>query len=400
MPLGRLPPEPLRVLLIEPYLTGSHRAWAEGYQASTRHDLRLLSMPGRFWKWRMHGAALSIARQLHALVGSGWQPEVLLVSDMIDLAGLLGLVRDRLTSVPVVLYMHENQLAYPALEPHPGWNRSRRARAARRDLHYPFVNLSSALAADRVWWNSAYNRDSFLAALPGFLNGFPDAREPQAVTTLTARCEIQPVGLDLASLEGSPPRARRPGPPRILWNHRWEHDKDPESFFDAIQVLHARGLDFELVLLGESFVSVPPVFEAARRRWPDRIVQFGHVARRSDYAAWLWQSDLVVSSAAHEFFGVSVCEAIACGCRPILPDRLAYPEIVPPEWHSETLYPAGTLADALIEAVSRASVAPRLIWDERLRQAMARFDWSRIAPRYDAALAAMVEAGRDPRLLY
>ena len=119
-------------------------------------------------------------------------------------------------------------------------------------------------------------------------------------------------------------------------------------------------------------------------------MQFGHVARRSDYAAWLWQSDLVVSSAAHEFFGVSVCEAIACGCRPILPDRLAYPEIVPPEWHSETLYPAGTLADALIEAVSRASVAPRLIWDERLGQAMARFDWSRIAPRYDAALAAMV----------
>ena len=357
-------------------------------------------MPGRFWKWRMHGAALSIARLLREQVRSGWRPQVLLVSDMIDLACLLGIARDLLDAVPVVLYMHENQLAYPALEPHPDWDASRRARAAARDLHYPFINLSSALAADRVWWNSAHNRDSFLEGLPGFLNAFPDAREGYAVTALAAKSELVPVGLDLAPLERQRPPARRPGPPRILWNHRWEHDKDPEAFFAAIQALDASGLDFELVLLGESFVSMPPVFAAARQRWSERIVQFGHADTRADYGAWLWQSDVVVSSARHEFFGVAVCEAIACGCRPILPDRLAYPEIVPPAWHASTLYPAGAMARALIDAVAETAVEPRLIWDEGLRQTMARYDWTHMALRYDAALAALVEAGPAQRLLY
>ena len=38
-------PPALRVWLLEPYFTGSHRAWAEGYRAASRLDVEILGLP-------------------------------------------------------------------------------------------------------------------------------------------------------------------------------------------------------------------------------------------------------------------------------------------------------------------------------------------------------------------
>lgn len=57
----------MRILLVEPYHTGFHRAWAEGFARHSSHDVRLLTHPGRSWKWRMRGSALTLARSLVAL---------------------------------------------------------------------------------------------------------------------------------------------------------------------------------------------------------------------------------------------------------------------------------------------------------------------------------------------
>jgi glycosyltransferase involved in cell wall biosynthesis len=357
-------------------------------------------MPGRFWKWRMHGAALTMARRTRALFDSGAAPDLVLATDMLDLATYLGLTRDLMQGRPSLLYMHENQLAYPEADPDPGWTASRQRRAARRDAHYPFSNLSACLAADIVCWNSAHNRDSFLAALPNFLGGFPDAQEPEALGSVAAKSQILPLGLDLASLDEARPEARRPGPPRIVWNHRWEHDKDPETFFDALFALRDEGLDFEIILLGESFVREPTAFAAAREALGDRILQYGHVPSRQAYASWLWQADIVVSTARHEFFGASVCEAIHCACRPVLPAALAYPELIPPQRQPQLLYGEGQFGEALRRAILEQSAAPPLQRDAPLRDCVAHLDWSRMAPRYDDLLEATAAAGRPARMLY
>ncbi|MCK5007550.1 MAG: DUF3524 domain-containing protein, partial [Spirochaetales bacterium] len=47
-----------RFLFLEPFYGGSHREFAEGWQQSSRHTLELHTLPARFWKWRMRGAAL------------------------------------------------------------------------------------------------------------------------------------------------------------------------------------------------------------------------------------------------------------------------------------------------------------------------------------------------------
>ncbi|MHC4998158.1 MAG: glycosyltransferase, partial [Planctomycetota bacterium] len=46
------------------------------------------------------------------------------------------------------------------------------------------------------------------------------------------------------------------------------------------------------------------------------------------YEEALIESDIVVSTAHHEFFGIGMLEAIAAGCFPLLPQRLSYPTII------------------------------------------------------------------------
>ncbi len=126
----------------------------------------------------------------------------------------------------------------------------------------------------------------------------------------------------------------------------------------------------------------PAEFEEARTRLGDRLVHYGYAESEADYARLLWDADIVLSTAIHEFFGVSIVEAITCGCLPILPRRLSYPELIPAQWHDCCLYDdfAGLLAR--LRAAIADPTAPLA-----LRASMARFDWQALAPVYDALLA-------------
>ncbi|MFO7539072.1 MAG: DUF3524 domain-containing protein, partial [Chloroflexota bacterium] len=83
----------MRILIISPYHSGSHQAWAEGYQQYSRHEVLLLTLPGRFWKWRMHGSAVTLAR-LYRDHYAAAPPDVILGTDMLDLSTFLALTRD------------------------------------------------------------------------------------------------------------------------------------------------------------------------------------------------------------------------------------------------------------------------------------------------------------------
>ncbi|MEZ4581048.1 MAG: glycosyltransferase [Caldilineaceae bacterium] len=55
---------------------------------------------------------------------------------------------------------------------------------------------------------------------------------------------------------------------------------------------------------------MPDEFVAARARLGDAVVHWGFLPDRAAYLALLGQADLVISTALHEFFGISVLEAI------------------------------------------------------------------------------------------
>ncbi len=361
----------MRVLLVEPYYGGSHRAWADGYAAGSAHDVVLVTHEARFWKWRMRGGHVTLAAAAREMLG-GEPPAVVLGSSMLDLAGFAGAAKDAIGTAPLALYMHENQLTYPPVPGEPP------------DLGYPMTQWVSMTVADRVFFNSEFHRAAWFEDLPRMLKHFPDYPHLRLVDEVAARSSVLPVGVDLQRLDG--PRPSDPGPPLVLWNHRWEHDKNPAEFFAALEVLAAEGREFRVALAGESFRNVPDEFEEGRRRLGERVVHYGY-AGDEEYVDLLRRAAVVVSTAHQEFFGISVVEAAYAGAYPVLPNRLSYPELVPAAAHDACLYDdfAG-LCDRLRAAL--AGPAP-----EGLQEAMARFDWREMAPRYDEALAALPAAG-------
>lgn len=361
----------MKICLIEPFHTGSHAAWADEYARFSRHRVQILSLEGRNWKWRMHGGAVSLAQEF---LRTAQHPDLLLATDMLDLTSFLALTRKTTADLPVALYFHENQLTYP-------WSPEDADPGHRRDAHYAFINYTSALAADRVLFNSRYHLDSFLGALPDFLRSFPDHRDEQGLTALQDKCGYLPLGLDLQRFDPYRPVTPRPpqSPALILWNHRWEYDKNPEPFFEALFLLQQQGYDFEVAVLGESYRKAPAIFAEARQRLGHRVVQFGYARDFASYADWLWQADILPVTSHHDFFGASVVQALYCGCAPLLPRRLAYAEHLPPAFQPSCLYEN---FDDLLQHLRRLLGTPRPAATE-LREHVARYDWQRLAMDYD-----------------
>lgn len=375
----------MHILALEPYYGGSHRAFLDGWAAGSAHRFTPLTLPPHHWKWRMRHAAITLAEWVRDRWQNGERWDALWCSDMLDLATFSGLCPE-LVGLPRVVYFHENQLTYPVRD------------ERERDLHFAFTNLTTALAADHLWINSAYHRDTWLDALEALVRKMPDHSPRGAVATIRRKTSVMPPGIDLPDLPGARARGERaPGPLRILWAARWEHDKDPDTFFEALDHAADAGLEFRLSVLGESFRQVPPVFERARQRFADRLDHWGFQERRDDYAAALAAADVAVSTAQHEFFGISMAEAMAAGCRPLLPDRLAYPELLadlPAETRQDFFYDGSTAGlSARLLDLGRALEAGS-VWGEHdptvCRRAMERFGWSSACARMDDALQASV----------
>ena len=361
----------MRILLIEPYYGGSHRAWADGYAQHSAHHVDLVVLPARFWKWRMQGDAVTLAELVRS---SSPRADLVLVSDMLNVSAFLGLARDALAGIPLVLYLHENQLTYPWP---PG---------EKRDLTYAVINWLSMLAADRVVFNSLFHMEDWFGELPWLLRQFPDCSHLGEIAGVHRKSTVMPVGCDLSRFDAvsRQPRATA-DPPVILWNQRWEYDKDPETFLRALQAIAAAGVDFRVALAGASHRDAAPELDIARSRLGDRVVHTGY-ATAKDYVELLRRADVVVSTAIHEFFGVAAVEAIYSGCFPVLPNRLVYPEMVAPDYHRMCLFDSfGGLVERLVWALTHTEERNQIA--QELRPHVARFDWSRVAGEYDGRLA-------------
>jgi glycosyltransferase involved in cell wall biosynthesis len=347
-------------IFMEPYYGGSHRHLVDGLVERLDLPITLWTLPARKWKWRMRGAALHFAER--------WRREMpraagIFTSSMQDTAALRGLLPRDARSLQLIIYFHENQLRYPVQV------------VDKRDFHYAWTNIQSALAGDSLLWNSAYNLNSFLEELPVFMRRMPDARLGGLAKAVADRSTILPVPLSLQHLaDRRGEQGPRHGPCRILWNHRWEHDKGPEIFFEALGQLQGEGLDFELSILGESFGEVPPVFDRARRELAHKIHCWGFRESREEYERELLAADIVVSTARHEFQGLSVLEAVAAGAVPVVPDDLAYREI----WPDQCRY----APDSLIPTLRRAITGIEIWRGKDYRSEALAYDWKQLLPAW------------------
>ncbi|QOC23560.1 DUF3524 domain-containing protein [Wenzhouxiangella sp. AB-CW3] len=297
-----------KTLLLSPYRSDSHAAWADWLQNHiTGVDWQVLELPGRHFAWRIRGNPLSWLDEIPRD-----PPDLLLATSMADLATIRGL-HPQLARVPTWYYFHENQFAYPASD------------RQITSIEASMVQVYGALAADRVFFNSAFNRDSFFAGLSELLDRLPDGVPADVLTRLETRSDVLPV--PVAPVPSADQRDHK----LIVWNHRWEYDKAPERFATALIELAEAGMDFRLALLGRRPRKTPTALAHLRRTLGDRIIADGHLPA-PDYRLLLGQAGIAVSTAIHEFQGIGMLEATSAGARPLVPDALCYREQYPSEY--------------------------------------------------------------------
>jgi glycosyltransferase involved in cell wall biosynthesis len=371
----------MRILALEPYYGGSHKAFLDGWSAVSKHDWSVFKLAAYKWKWRMRHSAITFADQIKECVDKGREWDLIFCSDMLNLAEFLGLAPEAVQKLPAVVYFHENQLTYPVRF------------ESERDYQFAMTNMTTALAAKSVWFNSAFHRDSFLEALATFLGKMPDCQPTDSVERIRSKSLIYPPGVNAIERRNE----RKAGPLRILWAARWEHDKNPEDFFEALKIIKAAGTDFRVSVIGEQFREMPEVFEWAKQHFAEHIDRWGYQESRSEYEKALKEADVFVSTANHEFFGISAVEAGLAGAYPVLPKRLAYPEIMghgKEEGIEEFLYDGSVadLSDRLIAMAERAKKGCLPSEDtDRLIKLMERYKWDNLGRVLDQAVANIAE---------
>jgi len=149
-------------------------------------------------------------------------------------------------------------------------------------------------------------------------------------------------------------------------------------------VLKNKNIDFNVAFLGECFNKTPDVFLKAKKHLKNNIVHFGYVEDQAEYIDWLYKADIIPVTSHHDFFGVSIVQAICAGCTPLLPKRLSYPEILPIKQYPDNFY--SNQKDFILK-LEEMILNPKKYTSPK--EAISKFDWPNIISDYNEKLIAV-----------
>jgi glycosyltransferase involved in cell wall biosynthesis len=369
----------MKALLLSAYDAESHQLWRHNLKQMFPHiEWVELILPPRYFSWRVRGNSLSWAfghpEKLDA------QYDFLLCTSMTDLSALRGFA-PALTRLRSIVYFHENQFAYPA-NPNPLAERTNIVEAQ-------MLSIYTALCADRIIFNSHWNRNSFIEGAEQLLRKLPD-HVPTGLIAQLSRSKVIPVPLADALFQGS--NSKMPAPEQaldIVWNHRWEYDKGPALLLAIIQLLVQDKVYFRLHLLGQRFRQAPPEFIPLQQILNIHNQAHGfatptmsYLPSRDEYLQVLSRADVVLSTALHDFQGLALLEAIALGCTPLAPARLVYPEYLEDCFlytDSPALHKQAAVAASRLRSWAKLKQSGRPLPKADVRQ----FQQSNLLPHYE-----------------
>jgi len=385
----------MKILLLSAYDALSHRYWREGLvEQFPDIEWTVLTLPARYFRYRVRSNPLSwLADEQQTLEA---KYDAVIATSMVDVATLRGLVPS-LAVTPLWLYCHENQFAYPA--------GAEKNNPIAHDLEAKMVFIYNCLAADKISFNSHWNRDSALAGMAELLHRFPEKINPCLLESITNKSDVLPVPLT-EKLNLSPSVfdtdintnvnvevSKDISPLRLLWNHRWEYDKGPDRLLAFVDALEASSLICELNIVGQQFRQIPKVFSLIETVLEQSSTLqkgcWGYIESASDYQQLLQQCDVVVSTALHDYQGIAILEAVQSGCVPLLPNHIVYPEIFTNEYLYEVASHQG-LIDESLTAYNICSLIER--WQQQGLPELpniSRFEWHKQRDCYQKGIQSL-----------
>lgn len=366
----------MKILLLSAYDAQSHRYWRESLvDQFEQYQWTVLSLPPRFFSYRVRANPMTWFIEQRPILSADY--DLIIATSMVDVATLKGLIPS-LATTPLWLYCHENQFSYP-LSHHLDDR-------ALNNLDAKMVFVYNCLAAKQISFNSEFNRRTAIDGLQALLKKFPEKIPVSFVDEIMAKTSVLAVPLQTVNAVSQPLMTTHQGDKqksiKIIWNHRWEYDKGPDILLAIVEQLDAAGQAIEFNIVGQQFRQSPAAFSAIKqaieRSATIKLGRWGFVQSITDYQQLLTECDVVLSTALHDFQGLSVLEAVQAGCIPLLPDHLVYPEI----FSSIYLYPCGGEPKAIAK-----EVLERLCLWRRQQQwpplpDIRHFDWSQLREQY------------------
>ena len=321
----------------------------------------------------MHGGAISLAKKFNNFIQDDKIPDIILTTDMLNLPVFTAFANVK--SIPIITFFHENQLTYP-------WSTQDRDKVKNRDHHYGFINYTTALKSDLIMYNSNFHKDSFINALQIFLKQFPDHNELSSINCIEKKSVVSHLGLTLQKFDNYK-TIQNNKIPIILWNHRWEYDKNPDLFFNTLFELDNNNIDFKLIVVGESYSEYPNIFNIAKNRLGSKIIHFGYCDNYQKYIKYLKLANILPVTSNQDFFGISIVEAVAYGAYPILPNRLSYPELFDKSINPHIFYKNKTeFKDKIMSAINNVNLISDKIKPLR-NNVYDNFNWNNVSKKYD-----------------
>ena len=298
-----------RILLLSPYDVASHRYWWEGLKQNfPEYDWTVLTLPARYFAWRMRGNSLSWAYEKKEVLTQDY--DLLIACSMTDLSSLRGFIPS-LSQIPTIVYCHENQFYYPENDQQQG------------KLEQQIIQIYNFECANTVIFNSLFNRNTCIDGIGSLLKKLPDHVPQSLIDSLKNKSEVLPVPLSTINIEPQKNKAFT-----ITWNHRWEYDKGLKQLSLLLEKIVSSDMDCKVNILGQKFRQVPEDMKKALSLIKETKFcgHIGFIENKEEYLKTLSASHIVLSTSLHEFQGLSIMEAVKLKCIPVLPNRLSYQE--------------------------------------------------------------------------
>ncbi len=282
--------------------------------------------------------------------------DMMIMSESLNYLPLYTMYREYFKALPTVMFVHCTELDFHPLI---------------RSQSSMWGELGTMTVVDRVHFFSEASKRLTLSRGKEYLSDLQ-------LEKIEKKSRVMPLPMYLKDLDDwSMPLPAQRTVPTIMFNHRLDPDKQYLTFFNALDAVFDKGIDFRVYICGQPSSSKrDPVVQKFLQKWGSKVLHYGLVTDRKVYADLLKQSEFVVN-ACEEVMGISACEAAYCGAWPIVFNAGALPDIFPFEASDRF----NTVED-LIAVLSNRLQTGRPNRAYKAREAVQSFDWEVQTQKY------------------
>ncbi|XP_042716823.2 tRNA-queuosine alpha-mannosyltransferase isoform X8 [Chrysemys picta bellii] len=372
----------MSILLIEAFYGGSHKQLADLLQEEIEECV-LYTLPAKKWHWRARTAALYFMQTVPANANY----RILFASSVLNLTELIAL-RPDFGKLKKVLYFHENQLTYPV------------QKCQERDFQYGYNQILSCLVADIVVFNSAFNMESFLTSIGKFLKLIPDHRPKDLEKIIRPKCQVLHFPI------------RFPDVSRFMPEHKLAHLEKITGFRGNEDTYLFRCLPFQQKYratgsLMKTSSSSPEsglceaqsglcTTQQERLQYPltslEKLNKSKASASTNQEVPCQEDKQHVTFNPCNLLSGTDYqqrplhivwphrwIEAVYCGCYPLCPNALVYPEIFPAEYLYST-------PEQLFKRLQNFCKRPDIVRKHLYKGEMDQFSWAALRGKFRSLL--------------